>query len=1039
MSANTVTITLTAKDGVSKVFTQIARDGEAMGTALKKAATDAERGLDDLGDSAQQAGRPLRDLKADAQNLGLGIGVLVSGMALAGKSFRDQEIALESMRRGYGDTAAEMERFAEQIQDTTNYSNDAAIASENIFRTLALNYQFSAEQIQQLITISADLAASMGIGLEDAAMRVQSAMRGEAESAEYLGLTLNDAALGIDNMAKSTSDAEKAQIRFNALQEQSAFALGMAQQQADTTYGTMTQLRDSVQDAAQSFGDFLGPLGEVGAFAADNVIQIAAMGLAIGQLGKAAVAINSLTTAFTGMSVASAAASVAIGPAGIAVGAAAAVVGVGLLVDYLHTSYSEELQNAINIAENLDETLAGLGGDAPPPIVQNAEEIANVFSIQLERMESYQKQRDELEKKLMDLGNAQTGLLYQQDQAALELNRQLVISTQAEIDALDQKIATLGFTQDAIAGNAEAQQALTDILNFNTDAQIMANEQLAYGVEQYKAGKWGIEELTRLVMTAAGQEAYYTEKIAERRENFNRVAGAMANDAALLGEEINVITQATEAESAYQKILAERTKHLDEGAIAMQEMADESVKLGSIYSQPLTAGGDDGSFDVQIQKTKDLAQEQAGLEAGIASAADAMSYQVDESRRLTAEMALQNAAVEKLEAQYAETFGQMQAAATQASDTLDTVFGAIVGNTDAIAKQSQSVMDWADGLIGAAGTVGEIDQLLADGAITLDEYTAAQAAYNDIAAANVSIQEDVLSIQAQLAPVVATANEALASQMDAIANGSTDAQLFALGMMDAATSSQALALAQGYLSDQDTFGPMLQQAAELNPMLAQILEEMGLISYNPATGEVRLLGAEEAQSEIELLTSAMDDLNETVATLIAVLDDQASGPMGDVQGLADALGITVATPTAVLNDLATGPLYAIQSLMGGLDGMTATTYVQTVYESVTSDTRFGAMADGGVIPAAAMGRVLNGATLVGEHGPELLLGGEGRGGMVVPATASSRTGNGWGGDVVVNVYGNVGVDDLTEQITAKLVPALQRAVGINNAAYGGFA
>lgn len=180
MSDRTVSITLTAKDGVSKTFQQVARAGEDMNQALKRAAQDASRGMEDLGESAQSAQRPMADLKRSAQDVGLGLGVLVAGMALAGQSFRDQEIALESMRRGYGDAATEMEQFAQQIQDTTNYSNDAAVASENIFRTLAQNYGFTADEIQQLITISADLAASMGIGLEDAAMRVQAAMRGEA-------------------------------------------------------------------------------------------------------------------------------------------------------------------------------------------------------------------------------------------------------------------------------------------------------------------------------------------------------------------------------------------------------------------------------------------------------------------------------------------------------------------------------------------------------------------------------------------------------------------------------------------------------------------------------------------------------------------------------------------------------------------------------------------------------------------------------------------------------------------------------------------
>jgi len=1021
VSANTVTITLTAKDGVSKVFTQIARDGESMGAALKKAATDAERGLDDLGDSAQQAQRPLRDLKDDAKNLGLGIGVLVSGMALAGKSFRDQEIALESMRRGYGDTAAEMERFAEQIQDTTNYSNDAAIASENIFRTLALNYQFSAEQIQQLITISADLAASMGIGLEDAAMRVQAAMRGEAESAEYLGLTLNDTALGIDNMAKSTTDAEKAQIRFNALQEQSAFAMGMAQQQADTTYGTMTQLRDSVQDAAQSFGDFLGPLGEVGAFAADNVIQLAAMGLALGQVGSAAKSAHALMGA-QGL----AGTLMKGGVWGLAIGAG--IAGIALLANALKNDLPEASDEAVASVDQLIEAVVKLGQTS-----SLIDEVLGLDDVIAENNKAITDYVENVEKISAARG---------------ELLNSLGLNGEAPIDAPifdDLNLGLEALKEYAEDGTLSVQELDAALKEMERTAELAEDWNTAFAQnadEIFKiitaSGEGAEEARTRLTALFGAIDAglspedfgHGIDGILEDMGNVQETALLTADAVTVLGGVLGDVAGVATNTSGELGFFFEKIAHgiptIDENRAAWEEwqkQVESQQYVNRRTRETMEAAG--------------LAIDHVTVAIGTAKAAIAGTFDpyFKAAERIV-----------ELNEDLAASFDTAHAAMNQAATALDDVFRGIVGNTDAIAQQSQGVMDWAENLIAAEGAYGKIDDLLRRGeedtraaAISQEEYNAAQAAYYDIADANLRIQEDVLSIQAQLAPYVATATEALAEQMDQLAGGSTDAQLFALGMMDAATSSQALALAQAYIGDQDTFGPMLVQAAELNPMLAQILEEMGLISYNPATGEVRLLGADEAQSEIALLTDAMEGLNETVATLIAILQDDASGPIGDVQGLADALGITVATPTAVLNDLATGPLYAIQSLMGGLDGMTATTYVQTVYESVTSDTRFGAMADGGVIPAAAMGRVLNGATLVGEHGPELLLGGEGRGGMVVPATASSRTGNGWGGDVVVNVYGNVGVDDLTEQITAKLVPALQRAVGINNAAYGGFA
>jgi methyl-accepting chemotaxis protein len=169
------------------------------------AATDASRGINKLetetkqlapalkqtGDAARTAGNNFKEYESELRQVGLGVGVLAGAMALSGQSFRNQEIAIDNLRRTYGDAADGLVDFADEIQRTTNFSNDAAIAAANSFGTLARNYELSVSQIEALIARSADLAATSGFSLEEAAQRVQAAIRGEAESAEMLGLTMN--------------------------------------------------------------------------------------------------------------------------------------------------------------------------------------------------------------------------------------------------------------------------------------------------------------------------------------------------------------------------------------------------------------------------------------------------------------------------------------------------------------------------------------------------------------------------------------------------------------------------------------------------------------------------------------------------------------------------------------------------------------------------------------------------------------------------------------------------------------------------------
>jgi hypothetical protein len=340
----------------------------------------------------------------------------------------------------------------------------------------------------------------------------------------------------------------------------------------------------------------------------------------------------------------------------------------------------------------------------------------------------------------------------------------------------------------------------------------------------------------------------------------------------------------------------------------------------------------------------------------------------------------------------------------------------------------------------------------------------------------------VLSIQAQLAPVVATATEALATQMDEIANGSTDAQLFALGMMDAATSSQALALAQGYLENQDVFGPMIQQAAELNPMLAQILEEMGLISYNPATGEVTLLGVDEAISDLDLMTAALDRL--TQAQWVATFDGDvtaaeeayedatglsadwdgvetdatigADGTPADVEfseafGEAAAWDETSADAAIGVIDNASATIYSVIGAMNSLDGMVSNSYINTYVTTISSFIGSGTSPLGNALGGVAGYAVGGVVAEMAEWGPELLHFPNGgvalardRGlysvpqGTYVDTAPATAYKLGGGVGVTININGPASWDDAAEQVSRKIVPAIQRAMREHERSLGAY-
>jgi hypothetical protein len=1023
-----VQIQITATDGASRVFQGVASSADKMGKSIENAGKSSKSFRDQFEQNARAAEEANRQYEASdrvMRDMAISAGIVVTGMGLATRSYRDQQIALNTLERSYGSASDDMVAFSETIQDTTNFSNDAAVASANIAATLARNYGLSAEEIQRVLTISADLAATSGLNLVETTQRVVAALRGEAESAEILGLTMNQAAIDSQNLTLSMTNEEAARFRLNALYEQAAFAQGAAGEQAQGLYGQLTQLRDVTQDMAQSIGGSLGPLGEFGAFAADNAVQIGLMSASLVQLASTAKAAN---VAMAGTKLAM------VPPAllGIAAALGAVYIGYEALTQQGNVT-TQGLEDLRENAASVEEVLTGLAAAG--------ESVA--MSLGVEAHAALSTMASDIELMLRLSGERATAQPGRMDEAA-RATHEAHMARLAELEA--QYGSWVISAEEVAAAEADLQAVLTNSgtgreLALQGLARLNAEfEKGAISPETYVSGLENIADSLTAYDMAANRAAEGTDKLTEAQKAY-RMELAIAN-------------QTLEQYQQNQQIGGQNLASEHRETAAAIEEENEAREHGINTAQVW--------MDVEQRMAAN-----AVANAGAVNANISMYETMSQAHALRAQQVRDEAiAVEKLKTAYVANFEAMQAHATQASDTLDTVFGAIVGNTNAIADNAQGVADWSTGLLEAG--------------LSAENYGTALESNTRILAANASIQEDVLSIQAQLSPIVATATEALAEQLDVLEGADTDAQLFAIGMMDAATSSQALALATGYLENQDVFGPMIQQAAELNPMLAQILEEMGLISYNPATGVVELLGAEDAVSDLDQLTAALDRL--TMITWMATLDvdataaeaafEEATGQAVDWDNNeseatlnADNSGAIGATDEAItragyfdnytatadinVNDNASGTIAGAIQLLNSLDGASATSYittvVQTINQTIGGSAIFGR--NGGVMSFAN-----GGVAQLAEAGPEMLHFRDGGTAMAwnrgyynipdgtyvdtAPATAHKLAGGGIG--VTININGPASWDDAAEQVSRKIVPAIQRAMREHERSLGGY-
>lgn len=224
----------------------------------------------------------------------------------------------------------------------------------------------------------------------------------------------------------------------------------------------------------------------------------------------------------------------------------------------------------------------------------------------------------------------------------------------------------------------------------------------------------------------------------------------------------------------------------------------------------------------------------------------------------------------------ASEFAEIANSVLDAGTALETVFRVVVGNTDAISQQVQGVNDWADELIGVQGEYGIIDDLLRLGVINQQEYNAAQQAQVSIRENAFTVEQSINTIQAMQAPLIAEHTAALSDQLLLIRDMPAEQQLIALGWMDATTAGRAMefqtlaiAAASGELGThgEAAFSAMITGAAQADPVLAALLEDMGLISQGAdGTITINMPGADEAISDL-------DRIQMTLVDLIDILDN----------------------------------------------------------------------------------------------------------------------------------------------------------------------
>ncbi|MGB3328448.1 MAG: hypothetical protein WBA46_05795 [Thermomicrobiales bacterium] len=405
-----------------------------------------------------------------------------------------------------------------------------------------------------------------------------------------------------------------------------------------------------------------------------------------------------------------------------------------------------------------------------------------------------------------------------------------------------------------------------------------------------QTGEYPAEDATRRYNNLLEEQARLEHELGEAIETGNRQAiDEKTNALAAVNTEIEkqnaelARNLALRAELANAGLIDAGFASVDDAnAGRAEERAARWAEIGTAAGRQVAASMDDAATSAQ-QATNAFAMGAQALDA-TASAAEKAAAKVEAINQaqkdvISGWMQLtgnDNVVSQLNIAGLGTSYTRLAEGVNDANTVMSDGFRIVVGNTNAIAQTAQTTTDWATELINVQGEYGKIDDLLAAGTITQSQYNDAQQAYNTIAADNASIQEDILTIQAKQAPVLAELMSGTQDYVETLSTLPPMQQAVALGWMDANEAAKAnqiltmaAAAANGELGAKGEAATtaMIQGAVAADPYLKAMLLDMGLISEGAdGTITVHFDGAESTKA-------SLDDLNNSILTLADLLDN----------------------------------------------------------------------------------------------------------------------------------------------------------------------
>lgn len=170
-----------------------------------------------------------------------------------------------------GDYAEEAKAYAEEVQSVLGIDPSEWMRNQGVFMQMASGFGVATDQAalmsKNLTQLGYDISSFYNIGIGESMGKLQSGLAGEIEPLRRLGYAIDVASLeqvalnhGITESVNAMTQAEKAQLRYVAIMEQSSNAMQDLARTSQTPANALRILNQQITQLSRALGNLLIPL-----------------------------------------------------------------------------------------------------------------------------------------------------------------------------------------------------------------------------------------------------------------------------------------------------------------------------------------------------------------------------------------------------------------------------------------------------------------------------------------------------------------------------------------------------------------------------------------------------------------------------------------------------------------------------------------------------------------------------------------------------------------------------------------------------------